>query len=106
MQGYRSGIIKEWKLLFLLRSSKKSESPRYSLFVFVLCCRGFVVGVLLGRQGSVFSTHASSNKALFCGEAKMSARATQSLKTNTTRGIKSGIIVVVVLMNNRCLELN
>ena len=26
------------------------------------------------------------------------------LKTNTTRGIKSGIIVVVVLMNNRCLE--
>ena len=38
------------------------------------------------------------------GEAKISARATQSLKTNTTRGIKSGIIVVVVLMNNRCLE--
>ena len=27
----------------------------------------------------------------------------QSLKTNTTRGIKSKIIVVV-LMNNRCLE--
>ena len=67
-------------------------------------CLCFVVGVLLGRQGSVFSTHALSNKALFCGEAKISARATQSLKTNTTRGIKSGIIVVVVLMNNRCLE--
>ena len=63
------------------------------------------INLLLGRQGSVFGTHALSNKALLCGEAKISARTTQSLKTNTSRGIKSGIIVVVVvLMNNRCLE--
>ena len=66
-------------------------------------CLCFVVGVLLGRQGSVFSTRALSNQALFCGAANISARATQSLKMNTTRGIKSKVIVVV-LMNNRCLE--
>ena len=34
--------LKQWKLLFLLCSSKKSESLRYSLFVLVLYCRGFV----------------------------------------------------------------
>ena len=59
-------------------------------------CLCFVVGVLLGRQGSVFGTHALSNKALFCGEAKISARATQSIKMNTTRGVRSKIIVVVL----------
>ena len=51
-------------------------------------CLCFVVGVL-GRQGSVFSTHALSDQALFFGEAKISARPTQSLKMNTTQCIKS-----------------
>ena len=51
--------------LFLLCLSKKSETPRYSLFMLVLCCQGFV-----GSPGVSFSTHASSNQAFFFGKAK------------------------------------
>ena len=34
--------LKQLKHLFLLCASKKSESPRYLLFVFVFCCLRFV----------------------------------------------------------------
>ena len=51
-----------------------------------------------------FLAHMHCHIKHFCGEAKISACATQSLKINTTQVIKSRtVIVVVVLMNNRCL---
>ena len=50
-------------------------------------CLCFVVGVLLGRQRSVFNTHALSDTAPFCGEANISARASQSLKKRTQREV-------------------
>ena len=36
--------MKVLKLLFLLCLSKKSECPRYWLFMFVFCCQGFING--------------------------------------------------------------
>ena len=79
-----SWLIKVWKLLFFACLSKTSESPRYSLLVFVFCCQGFV-----GSTGISFSTHALSSQAHFW-KSKIHLHMPHSpLKINTMRGIKS-----------------
>ena len=69
--------------MFLLCLSKKSESPRYLLFVFVLSCRGFV-----GSTGVEFLAHTNCQIKHF-SVMKQKYRVDISLKMNTTGGIKS-----------------
>ena len=57
--------LKYLKLLFLLCSSKKSESPRYSLFMFVHCCWGFV-----GLTGVGFKHTHIVNSSMFVAKQK------------------------------------
>ena len=67
----------------LLCLSKNSENGKYSLFVLV-----FVAGVLLGRQGSVFSMHVLSYTFLWRSK-NICMHHMFIQKLNTTRGIKS-----------------
>ena len=78
--------LKYLKLLFLLCSSKKSESPRYSLFMFVLCCRGFV-----GSTGVDFSRTHCQIKHFSLAMQKYLHAPQDHFEVNTTRSIKSKI---------------
>ena len=84
--------------IFVMFEKKERESE---IFVVRVCA--LLSGFCWVDRGR-FLAHTHGQIKHFSVAKQKYLHAPQSLKTNTTRGIKSGIIVVVVLMNNRCLE--